>query len=313
MNAEWQRDNAVNFDLLNRFRTNPAGLRSLIQSFLTTTPDILRELQQSLQNRNDEHTRNLLHALAGSALNTGAVSLATLCTQLTQTEEIPTATSLPIASLIEQFDQARVILQRFSDDLPAEEQQVAVHSPGDRPWTLLLVEDHPSARQFVRLALADRYRLVEAVDGRQALQLAASESPDLAIVDLNLGPSRPDSPSGFRLLQQLSDQMPTIVLTVDQRPASIQRAIASGAWTYLTKSPDLHNLSVFVDVALARATDLYRGKAETNTLDIATGWLMATYRLDPHAARQALVRLASEKRCSAVEIAQELLDSHQLH
>ncbi|MFZ1830302.1 MAG: ANTAR domain-containing protein, partial [Candidatus Competibacteraceae bacterium] len=100
---------------------------------------------------------------------------------------------------------------------------------------------------------------------------------------------------------------------VDQRPRSIQRAIASGAWGYLPKSPDLQSLSTTIEIVLARSSTLYGRKPETQLFDIATGWLMATYRVDQPAARGALARLARAKRCNASEIAREILETHQLH
>lgn len=135
-------------------------------------------------------------------------------------------------------EQARDALQGFLDTLPADETP-SPPAPGARPFTILLVEDNVSARAWVRLTLAeDRFALLEAANGREALLLAERESLDLAIVDLNLGHPGPDSPSGFKLLQLFKHRVPTLVLTVDQRPQSIQRAIEAGAWGYLVKSPD---------------------------------------------------------------------------
>ncbi|MCB1795338.1 MAG: response regulator [Candidatus Competibacteraceae bacterium] len=312
MNTESPRDSAVNRDHLNRFRTKPASLRELIWSFLSTTPDLMQELERCCQRRDQENAKNLLHTLTGAALSTGATSLAERCRHLAcDWERSSSPTALSLQTLQAEVENTQNALRHFMDELAEGETSLV---PAARPITLLLVEDNASARALVRLVLEnDRFAILEATNGREALALAERESPDLAIVDLNLGPPGPESPSGFNLLQRLRERMPAIVLTVDQRPESIRRAAAAGAWGYLLKSSDLHNLSATVEIVLARSRDLRGKKPETEALDLATGWLMATYRLDQPAARRALVHLANEKRCTTSEIAQEILESHQLH
>jgi two-component system, OmpR family, KDP operon response regulator KdpE len=58
--------------------------------------------------------------------------------------------------------------------------------PDPRP-TILIVEDEPDIRQFLRSAFAlEGYRVVEATSGRRAAIDAGTHKPDLAIVDLGL-------------------------------------------------------------------------------------------------------------------------------
>ena len=313
MNAEPPTDSTTDFAHLERFRANPIGLRELVRSFLIAAPDLLRELEQSLRRRDRESAANLLHALTGAALSTGATSLAETCKRLARDWERPDSpAALPLESLRQDVESALEALRRFADELPAAE-AAAPPATAARPFTVLHVEDNASARALVRLALeSDRFAILEAADGREALSLAERESPDLAIVDLNLGPPGPDSPSGFGLLQRLRDRMPAIVLTVDQRPESVRRATEAGAWGYLLKSSDPQTLSATVEIVLARSREA-RGESPSSALDTATGWLMATYKLDRRVARLALARLAREKRCGASEIAQEILETHQLH
>ena len=53
----------------------------------------------------------------------------------------------------------------------------------DRP-TVLVVEDNPQMRSFVREALSADYRVVTAADGRIALNRAMADVPDLVVTDL---------------------------------------------------------------------------------------------------------------------------------
>ncbi len=55
------------------------------------------------------------------------------------------------------------------------------------PQTILVVEDNPITRKMLRLALqAEGYSVLEAPDGRTALELTARSKPDLIIQDLLL-------------------------------------------------------------------------------------------------------------------------------
>ena len=52
---------------------------------------------------------------------------------------------------------------------------------------ILIVEDEPQIRKFLRVSLsAQGYRLQEAATGRQGLIDAASQQPDLVVLDLGL-------------------------------------------------------------------------------------------------------------------------------
>lgn len=309
MTADGRSDSALNFNHFQRFKGNATGVRSLVQSFLNTAPDLLLELENSLKRQDHERARNLLHALTGSALSTGAVALAERCAQWSRAwEEMEPPATLPFERLREEFEKARAALREFLETLPASEARAEPASDPRRP-TVLLVEDNPPARALVRLALEDRFTLLEAANGQEALALVEREPPDLAIVDLHLGRPSAESPSGFTLLRQFQRRVPAIVLTVDQRPESLQRAIEAGAWGYLLKSHDLTHLPAMIEVVLARSRETWE-HAPGNLLDLATGCLMASYHLDQDAARQALIGFATEQRRRTLEVAQDILAAH---
>ena len=52
---------------------------------------------------------------------------------------------------------------------------------------ILLIEDEPQMRRFLRVTLQSyRYRLLEAAAGEEGLALAATRSPDVILLDLGL-------------------------------------------------------------------------------------------------------------------------------
>src|SRR5688572_5462304 len=60
-------------------------------------------------------------------------------------------------------------------------------SEKNRKPTILLVEDYPETRTMLRQWLERKgYRLVEAADGQEALDLAPLAHPDLILMDLRL-------------------------------------------------------------------------------------------------------------------------------
>ncbi|MEI2806884.1 MAG: response regulator [Albidovulum sp.] len=293
-------DSPVDFAHLDALRANPAGLRSFIGHFLTGTPPILQELEQSVRRRDKERVENLLHALSGSALNAGAKRFARACQTLARHwEDRP-----DLQPVVAEFEIAQGLLRDFLAELPTRV-DAPPRATVDRT-TVLLVEDSPTSREFVHLALEEDYRILDARDGGEAMALFENESPDIAIVDLNLGRDAPECPSGLRLLQLFKDQLPAIVLTVDRRPASVQSAIQAGAWAYLFKPQDPQMLHATIEAALARSREAW-DNLQTSQLDLATGWLMASFHLDQEEARKALIAFATEQRRRASEVARDIL------
>lgn len=123
--------------------------------------------------------------------------------------------------------------------------------PNNSPL-LLLVEDEPPIRRFLRVSLSgEGYRLAEAETGQQALRAAAQQPPDLVILDLGL----PDV-DGQEVLRQLREWLraPIIILSArDQEQQKIQ-ALDHGADDYLTKPFSSGELLARIRVALRHAT-----------------------------------------------------------
>ena len=76
-------------------------------------------------------------------------------------------------------------------------------SPETAP-SLLIVEDNPDLRNFLRQSLAESYRITEAQNGQEALETIAQEQPDLIISDIMMPVMRGDD-----LCQTLKDNMET--------------------------------------------------------------------------------------------------------
>jgi two-component system KDP operon response regulator KdpE len=99
--------------------------------------------------------------------------------------------------------------------------------------TVLVVEDEPEIRRFLRLTLAAQgYRVLEATTGAQALVEAASRQPDLVVLDLGL----PDL-DGFVVLRRLREwsSVPVIILSARGEESDKVTALDAGADDYVGK------------------------------------------------------------------------------
>jgi two-component system KDP operon response regulator KdpE len=127
--------------------------------------------------------------------------------------------------------------------------------------TILVVEDEPEIRRFLRSSLgAEGYRVVEADSGGRAVVDAGTHKPDLAIVDLGL----PDL-DGVEVIRRIRawSPMPIIVLSARAREQAKVEALDAGADDYVTKPFGVGELIARIRVALRHAA---RAGAEGGTV-----------------------------------------------
>ena len=127
---------------------------------------------------------------------------------------------------------------------------VATPSGGPRPH-LLIVDDDADIRATIRCGAGDRYRITEAADGRQGLDLARELQPDLIISDLMM-----PYLTGTQLCRHLkadpaTSHLPLLLLTARHGDDARREGLAAGANAYLTKPFKLHLLFQRVDNTLA--------------------------------------------------------------
>ena len=126
------------------------------------------------------------------------------------------------------------------------------HTNRQKITRILLVDDHAMIREGLGDAIARESDLMVcggASDARQALALAASEHPHLAIVDLTLKNS-----SGLDLIKQLLAQQPgllILVLSMHDESLYAERVIRAGAKGYMNKAEATRDLFVAVRKILA--------------------------------------------------------------
>ena len=117
------------------------------------------------------------------------------------------------------------------------------------PCTILIVDDEPAIRRFLRTSLAAQgYRIAEASTGREALAALARESADVLVLDLGL----PDI-DGIDLLRTIrasGASVPIIVLSSRTDERGKVSALDLGADDYVTKPFGIDELLARIRTAL---------------------------------------------------------------
>ena len=115
------------------------------------------------------------------------------------------------------------------------------------PKTVLLVEDTEDNRFMMRRLLEmTGYRVIEAMNGEEAVKLAQAESPSLILMDLSLPVI--DGLAATRLIRKLPDLELTPIIAVSAHDTSDfqSEAIEAGCDTYVTKPIDFNELELLI-------------------------------------------------------------------
>jgi two-component system, OmpR family, KDP operon response regulator KdpE len=113
---------------------------------------------------------------------------------------------------------------------------------------ILLIEDEPQMRRFLRLTLQGHgYRLIESDTGEAGLQQATTRNPDVVILDLGL----PDM-DGLDVTRRFREwtEVPIIIISAREQEEDKIKALDAGADDYLTKPFGAGELLARIRVAL---------------------------------------------------------------
>ncbi len=117
---------------------------------------------------------------------------------------------------------------------------------------ILVIDDEPQIQRAIRTILTEKgFRVTTASRGEEGLTLAATNEPDIIILDLGL----PDM-DGVEVCTRLREwtQCPIIILSVRDSERDKVAALDKGADDYLTKPFGIEELLARVRVALRHST-----------------------------------------------------------
>jgi two-component system chemotaxis response regulator CheY len=102
--------------------------------------------------------------------------------------------------------------------------------------TILTVDDSASIRQMVKFTLSkEGYNIIEASDGKDALNKVGSSAVDMVVTDLNM-----PNMDGITLIKELRAQskfkfIPIIMLTTESQDSKKSEGKAAGATGWIVK------------------------------------------------------------------------------
>ena len=153
------------------------------------------------------------------------------------------------------------------------------------PARILIVDDHPLAREGLKAVLASAGFLVagEASSGEEAVDLAQRLSPDVVLMDVRLGPGI-DGLEATRRIAALGLPARVLMLTLHDSPAYVREALAAGAAGYVLKDTGIDDLRAAIAQVLAGQTA------------IPIGLVNAALRQPPGRSADALTALTARER-----------------
>lgn len=116
---------------------------------------------------------------------------------------------------------------------------------------ILVADDNPVSRELIREILeADDYEVIEAGDGREALEKLREFSPDLALLDIQM-----PILDGIALIRELRADarfanLPVAAITAYAMQGDREKALSLGFSTYITKPIDIPAFRAQVAVLL---------------------------------------------------------------
>ncbi len=136
--------------------------------------------------------------------------------------------------------------QREAQHLPPNPSNAPADDPpanqtGERPYTILVVDDEPNIRRFLGHELTQRgYHVIEAPNGNEAIRMAREHVPDLITLDVLM----PDL-TGLEVTAILRDapatrDIPILIISVMENQ---EQAFKLGANDYLTKPCDVEEVA----------------------------------------------------------------------
>ena len=123
--------------------------------------------------------------------------------------------------------------------------------------TILYVEDNPDNRMLVkRILIAENYKLLEAMNAAQAINLLETTTPDLILMDINM----PDM-DGYTLTTKIRsmpglERVPILALTANVMRGDKEKTLEAGCDGYIQKPLDVDQLVREIEKFLARRANV---------------------------------------------------------
>jgi len=180
---------------------------------------------------------------------------------------------------------------------------------------ILVAEDEALIRMDLVEMLAEAgYEVVaQATNGAEAIELAESHKPDLAILDVAMPVL-----DGISAAEKIISIAPVLMLTAFSQRELIDRARDAGVMAYVVKPFTIGDLVPAIEIAISRHTqmrsladevaDLHERLETRKIIDRAKGVLMKALNLSEPEAFSWIQRAAMDRRLTMKDVANAVLN-----
>jgi response regulator NasT len=192
-------------------------------------------------------------------------------------------------------------------------------------WTtmrILIAEDDPviAIGLSARLKALGHEPLGPATDGREAIELARRDPPDLYLFDVDM--PQLDGLSAARELTEEGLRRPIVVITGVDDPDLIDRSVATGVSAYLTKPIDDRALDAAIRLASSRHEEFKALEAEVTKaqqaledrklIEQAKGILISATGIPEPEAFRRIQRAARDRNLRLADVARRIVEQKAL-
>lgn len=162
-----------------------------------------------------------------------------------------------------------------ADDKEVQEHEERTEESNENYPVMLVVEDNEDIKEYVRTSFLKKYKVLTAANGKEGLELAKNNIPDIIVSDIMM-----PQMDGFEMCRAIKEDMctshiPVILLTAKDSIQDKEEGYESGADSYITKpfsakllNSRIHNL-LEVRRTLAQQIRMASDKVETKADETA--------------------------------------------
>ncbi len=162
-------------------------------------------------------------------------------------------------------------------------------------YAILFVDDEANTRKYFKRLFGEKFRILEAEDGVQALAVFRQHASEIGIIVTD---QRMPNETGVGFLSKIADDYPDIIKILSTAYSDIDAAIGSvnqgGIFRYMTKPWDIPQL----EVTLRRAMEFFTVKRERDALLGAKMQAMGNVLLSSRLAAFALAPVCAALPCN---------------
>lgn len=188
----------------------------------------------------------------------------------------------------------------------------------DKSLEVLIAEDESVILMGLKSNLKKLgHRVVgEALDGKQAVELALEKKPDLILMDINM-----PFMDGIEAASRINEQclIPCIIITGYNDQKLIARATEAGVFGYLIKPVGINDIRPAIDIARARFAEFKKLQDELDDtkevlkarklIERAKGILMDRMDLKEAEAMRLLQKRSNDQNKKIVIIARDIIEA----